>query len=160
GSILAREVARSLTTHGRWVGEVEYLRGDQERFPAALTVFPLRDSEGRTIGTASMIRDISLQRELEIEQRSLQNQVIAAQQAVLQELSTPLINVTDGILIMPLIGSVDTSRAQAVLETLLIGVSERHAHTAILDITGVPVADTQVADALLRAAQAVRLLGA
>src|SRR5262249_31714596 len=106
------------------------------------------------------IRDISLQRELEIEQRSLQNQVIAAQQAVLQELSTPLINVTDEILIMPLIGSVDTSRAQAVLETLLVGVSERHAHTAILDITGVPVVDTQVADALLRAAQAVRLLGA
>jgi len=62
--------------------------------------------------------------------------------------------------IMPLIGSIDSARAQQVLETLLEGVVRARARTAIIDITGVPVVDTQVADALLRAARAAGLLGA
>jgi rsbT co-antagonist protein RsbR len=61
---------------------------------------------------------------------------------------------------MPLIGSVDSRRAQQVIETLLQGIAASGAQVAILDITGVPVVDTQVADALIRAAQAVKLLGA
>jgi rsbT co-antagonist protein RsbR len=156
---LSRELVRGFATQGRWVGEVQYYRAEQV-FPAALTAFPLRDGAGRTIGAASIMRDISAQRELEAEQRLLQEQVIAGQQATLRELSTPLINIAHGVVIMPLVGAVDTSRAQAVLESLLTGVSEQRAHTAILDITGVPIVDTQVADALLRAAQAVQLLGA
>ena len=60
----------------------------------------------------------------------------------------------------PLIGSIDSRRAQQVLDTLLHGITERHARIAILDITGVPLVDTQVANALVAAAQAVRLLGA
>jgi rsbT co-antagonist protein RsbR len=61
---------------------------------------------------------------------------------------------------MPLIGSVDSRRAQQVIETLLEGIAGSSARVAILDITGVPVVDTQVANALIRAAQAVKLLGA
>ena len=89
-----------------------------------------------------------------------QEEMIRAQQAVLAELSTPLIPINEHVMVMPLIGGVDSRRAQQVLETLLNGVASSHAQIAILDITGVPVVDTQVANALVRAAQAVKLLGA
>lgn len=61
---------------------------------------------------------------------------------------------------MPLIGTIDGARAQRITESLLHGIIETRARTAILDITGVATVDTQVADALLRAARAVRLVGA
>jgi rsbT co-antagonist protein RsbR len=64
------------------------------------------------------------------------------------------------VVVLPLIGTVDSRRAQQVMETLLEGVATSRAQVAILDITGVVVVDTQVADALVRAAQAVKLLGA
>ncbi|NNJ12368.1 PAS domain S-box protein [Chloroflexales bacterium ZM16-3] len=105
-------------------------------------------------------RDISERRREEEDRLNLQEQVIAAQQAALRELSTPLIPIAEGVVAMPLIGSIDSGRAQMVIETLLTGVASLRAETTILDITGVPVVDTQVANALLRAAQAVKLLGA
>ncbi|HVK65744.1 MAG TPA: STAS domain-containing protein [Polyangium sp.] len=86
--------------------------------------------------------------------------VIDAQEAALSALSTPLIPVTDEIVVMPLIGVLDSQRVQQVMDTLLRGVTERRARTAILDITGISVVDTEVADALVRAARAVQLLGA
>lgn len=105
-------------------------------------------------------RDITDQRRTAAEMAALQEQIISAQQAALRELSTPVIPIGAGVIALPLIGSIDSNRAQLVLEALLGGVAEQQAHTAILDITGVQVVDTQVANALLRAAQAVKLLGA
>jgi anti-anti-sigma regulatory factor len=61
---------------------------------------------------------------------------------------------------MPLIGSIDSGRAQMIMETLLEGVAHYQAELVILDITGVQIVDTQVAQAFIQAAQAVRLLGA
>ena len=61
---------------------------------------------------------------------------------------------------MPLVGAIDSRRAQQVLAVLLDGITGRNARIAILDITGVPVVDTQVANGLMHAAQAVRLMGA
>lgn len=89
-----------------------------------------------------------------------QEETIRAQESALRELSTPIIPLTDTVMVMPLVGALDSQRAQQVLETLLEGVAAQRAHVVILDITGVPVVDTQVANALLRAAQAVKLLGA
>ncbi len=63
-------------------------------------------------------------------------------------------------MVMPLIGALDAQRTQQIMETLLHGISTSRAQVAILDITGVAVVDTQVANALLQAARAVRLLGA
>lgn len=120
----------------------------------------LYDADGGVVGWLSQIEDITEQLRAEQERVSLQEQVIAAQQAALRELSTPIIPIGEGVVAMPLIGNIDTMRAQLVIETLLEGVAETRARTAILDITGVQVVDTQVANALLRAAQAVRLLGA
>jgi anti-anti-sigma regulatory factor len=95
-----------------------------------------------------------------LRQSITQEETIRAQEAALAELSTPLIPISDQVMVMPLIGAVDSRRAQQVLEALLEGVASSRALVAILDITGVPVVDTQVANALLRAAQAVKLLGA
>lgn len=94
------------------------------------------------------------------EQARLQERIIKLQAAALVELSTPLIPITDQILAMPLIGAMDSQRANQVLQTLLSGVEQSSARVAIIDITGVPVIDTQVANILLHVAQAVKLLGA
>ncbi|HSO00111.1 MAG TPA: PAS domain-containing protein [Candidatus Nanopelagicales bacterium] len=85
---------------------------------------------------------------------------IRQQAEALHELSTPLIPITDDVLVMPLIGVLDSRRAAQVLDTLLHGIVERRARAAIIDITGVAVVDTMVADALVRTARAVELLGA
>lgn len=90
----------------------------------------------------------------------LQEEVIRAQEAALAELSTPLLTVGNGVVVMPLVGTIDSRRAGQVMERLLEGVSATNARAVILDITGIPVVDTQVANAFIHAAQAVKLLGA
>lgn len=91
---------------------------------------------------------------------ALQEEIIDLQAAAIAELSTPLIPITKEILVMPLVGSMDSRRALTILQTVLDGVERHRARAVILDITGVPVVDTQVANVLIRAAQAGRLLGA
>ncbi len=92
--------------------------------------------------------------------REQRQQAFDAQRDALRELSTPLIPITDDVVIMPLIGTIDSQRAQQVMETLLEGVARHQASLVILDITGVSIVDTQVAQAFIQAAQAVKLLGA
>lgn len=118
------------------------------------------DAEGNLIFLDGYIIDISAQHQAEEERNALQNQLIAAQEATLRELSTPLMPIADGVIALPLIGNIDSARAQQIVETLLTGVATLRAATVILDITGVPVVDTQVANVLLHAAQATKLLGA
>jgi ribose transport system substrate-binding protein len=93
-------------------------------------------------------------------QRRLQQEVIAAQQRTIQELSTPLIPINDDILVLPLIGTIDTPRAQQIMATMLETIARKRAQTIIVDITGVPLVDTNVAHHLLQAARAAQLLGA
>jgi len=81
-------------------------------------------------------------------------------QAAIRELSTPVILVHEGVLLLPLVGTVDSHRAQQIMEAVLARITEEQARVIILDIAGVPVVDTQVADYLLKATAAVRLLGA
>ena len=82
------------------------------------------------------------------------------QRAAIRELSTPVIRVHDRVLLLPLIGTVDSHRAQEVMQQALIRISEEQARVLLLDIAGVAVVDTQVADHLLKMTAAVRLLGA
>ncbi len=100
------------------------------------------------------------QRRAQEEQSRLQEELIIAQNNALEELSTPLIPVRSKILVMPLVGTIDTRRAASVIEVLLGGINQHRAHSAILDVTGVPVIDTAVAAALIRAANAAQMLGA
>jgi len=81
------------------------------------------------------------------------------QQKVVMELSTPVIRVWDKILVLPLIGTVDSLRAQQVMENVLIRISETESQVVIIDITGVPVIDTLVASHLVKTVAAVKLIG-
>ena len=106
--------------------------------------------------------DISERKRTEeaLHKAALQEELIRSQEATLRALATPLIPVGEGVLVMPLVGAFDASRAKQVLEVLLEGVAAHRARAAIIDVTGVPNLAVEVADGLLRAARAVKLLGA
>ncbi|MEX2658438.1 MAG: STAS domain-containing protein [Acidimicrobiales bacterium] len=87
-------------------------------------------------------------------------QVIRNQHEELLELSTPVVELWEGILALPLIGTLDSQRTQMVMENLLSSIVEHEARIAILDITGVPTVDTLVAQHLLKTVAAARLMGA
>ena len=87
-------------------------------------------------------------------------EVILRQQAEMLELSTPVVKLWDGILALPLIGTLDSERTQVVMENLLEEIVRTGAAIAILDITGVPTVDTLVAQHLLKTVAAARLMGA
>ena len=87
-------------------------------------------------------------------------EVIARQQRELLELSTPVVTLWDGILALPLIGTLDSARTQVVMENLLERIVATGSNIAILDITGVPTVDTLVAQHLLKTVAAARLMGA
>lgn len=79
---------------------------------------------------------------------------------VISELAVPVVPLLEGVIVLPLVGSLDARRAQQVIESLLSGIAEHQADVAIIDITGVPVVDTQVANSLGQAIRAASLLGA
>ena len=87
-------------------------------------------------------------------------EVILRQQQEISELSTPVVELWDGILALPLIGTLDSSRTQVVMENLLQAIVDEEAEIAIIDITGVPTVDTLVAQHLLKTVAAARLMGA
>jgi rsbT co-antagonist protein RsbR len=87
-------------------------------------------------------------------------QVISRQQRELLELSTPVVELWEGILALPLIGTLDSGRTQVVMESLLEKIVETGAAIAIIDITGVPTVDTLVAQHLMKTVAAARLMGA
>ena len=78
----------------------------------------------------------------------------------IRELGCPIIPLLPGVLLVPLIGAIDSQRAQQIIGGVLEAISEQRAHTVFLDVTGVPIVDTQVASSLIQTAQAAMLLGA
>lgn len=87
-------------------------------------------------------------------------EVIARQQEELMELSTPVVKLWDGILALPIIGTLDSARTQVMMESLLQKIVETGSDVAIIDITGVPTVDTLTAQHLLKTVTAARLMGA
>ncbi len=139
-------------------GEITWLRTSKA---------PLRDAENNIIGILGTYDDITEQKRAQEaherllqEQADLQQEVIEAQREALQELSTPVIPVMDRILVMPLVGSIDTMRARDIMRALLEGISEHRAKFVILDVTGVPVMDTGIVNHINKTIQAARLKGA
>ncbi|MCC6989475.1 MAG: STAS domain-containing protein [Acidobacteria bacterium] len=86
--------------------------------------------------------------------------IITRQQEELLELSTPVVTLSEGVLALPMIGTLDSARTQVVMESLLQRIVETGAEVAIIDITGVPTVDTLVAQHLLKTVTAIRLMGA
>ncbi|HEY1986400.1 MAG TPA: STAS domain-containing protein [Terracidiphilus sp.] len=91
---------------------------------------------------------------------STREELISRQQQELMELSTPVVKLWDGILALPIIGTLDSARTQVVMESLLEAIVATNSRYAIIDITGVPTVDTLVAQHLLKTITAARLMGA
>ena len=109
--------------------------------------------------TEQLEREIAERETSEIERVRLQQDVINAQKQAIQELATPIIPIMEGIIVMPLIGHIDSQRASDTMRTLLAGISQHRASLVILDITGVPYMDTGIASHLNKTIQAARLKG-
>ncbi len=124
-----------------------------------------------------MVRDLAGQRsQVEEQQSALGQRAIELEQTLkelyassrereqlsqsIRELSTPVLPIFNGILVMPLIGIIDAQRATHLIQALLVATEQHKATSVILDVTGVPLIDTMVARGLLQAAQAIKLLGA
>ena len=95
----------------------------------------------------------------EVHQKS-RDAIIQRQQQDMLELSTPVVKLWDGVLALPIIGTLDSARTQVVMETLLQRIVDTGAEVAIIDITGVPTVDTLVAQHLIKTVTAARLMGA
>lgn len=119
----------------------------------------LRDERGEAIAWQAFSLDVTAKRAAEAARDRMQAELIRGQAELLSELSTPLMPISDQVVAMPLIGRIDGPRMERVIDVLLRGVSQLRARFAIVDITGVPEVDAEVARALLRAARATRLLG-
>jgi rsbT co-antagonist protein RsbR len=155
------EILPQLMQRGEWQGEVQYQRKNGETFPALVTVFLLlHDDEEKPPTVVTLSQDITERKRVYEERERLQEEVIEAQKEALEELSTPVIPVLDRILVMPLVGSIDSMRARDIMRALLEGINAHRAKVVILDVTGVPVMDTGVVNHINKTIQAARLKGA
>ncbi|WP_437634311.1 STAS domain-containing protein [Sorangium sp. So ce854] len=141
-------------------GQVRRGRGEAHGADWDTWLIPLRSEPGgRVDGVLGVSLDVSDSRIVENELR-IQLDQIAAQQKVIRDLSTPIIEVWDGVLTLPMVGTVDSVRTAEVMDSLLAQIVEKRARFAILDLTGVEVVDTRVASHLIQLVTAIRLLGA
>ncbi len=141
------------------INHEERVRDSQGKLLWFLTTkIPVRDDRGEVAGIVGIGRDITA---LKRAQEDLQDKlnIIEQQRELMMELSTPIIPIVEGVLVMPLVGSIDTGRAQDILRTLLAGITQYRARVVLLDITGVPIVDTGVAAHLNKTIQAAKLKG-
>jgi rsbT co-antagonist protein RsbR len=164
--IAPREIAEHVRANDRLVMEGKQPAEVEESVPMPDGVhvylsfkFCLHNLQGHVYGIAGISTDVTELKRAEEVRAVLQQQIIDSQRSTLRELSTPIIPLADGVIAMPLIGAIDRERAQEVMQALLQGAASFRCHTAIVDITGVKTVDTDVANALLQAARAARLLG-
>jgi rsbT co-antagonist protein RsbR len=87
-------------------------------------------------------------------------QIITQQQEAIRELSVPVLQIRDQMLVLPVVGLIDSARARHLIESLLMAIRDHRAKGVVIDVTGVPIVDTQVANHLLQASKAAQLMGA
>ena len=134
-----------------------YLRAIAARLLDAYRTEPERAFEAFHSLMKLLFLDIGLAVDTYIFQRE---QTIASQQEAIRELSTPVLRVRDRLLVLPVIGVLDTYRARQLTEGLLSAIRASRAKVVILDVTGVPSVDSAVANHLLQTVEAARLMGA
>jgi PAS domain S-box-containing protein len=137
---------------GRFEDENWRVRKDGSRFWANVIFTALRNKDGSLRGFAKVTRDLTERKQAE--------ERIQQQSREILELSTPVMQVWQGVVAAPLIGSLDSQRTQQFMERLLNRIIETNSPVALVDITGVPTIDTQTAQHLIDTVSAVRLLGA
>ena len=136
--------------------EVTAFKKDGTPFPIIFNASPLRDDEENIIGVVAEGKSIAERKELEERLKETVEKLKASQ----EELSTPVTQIWKGILALPLIGVVDSYRAQRLMETLLNKIVETQSELVIIDVTGVASIDTEVAGHIVKTVQAANLLGA
>jgi rsbT co-antagonist protein RsbR len=120
---------------------------------------PVQGKGGQVSSVIGFSLDVSPAKHAEQEIRAKLD-LIGKQQQVIRDLSTPIIEVWEGVLTLPMVGVVDSMRTSEVMQSLLSRIVETGARYAILDLTGVEVVDTRVAGHLISLVSAIRLLGA
>ncbi len=138
---------------GRFEDEGWRVRKDGRRFWANVMITALRDKDGTLRGFGKVTRDLT-------ERRNNEEKIKRQAQEIFEMAAVPIVQVWQGILLVPLIGTLDSQRSQQLMEKLLHRVTETSSAVAILDITGVPTIDSQTAQHLIETVSAVRLLGA
>jgi PAS domain S-box-containing protein len=140
---------------GELVDHYETMRmsKDGRQFHVSLTVSPIRNEAGKILGASTTARDIS--QRIQVEEAMARQKLV---QAIL-DVSIPVMQVWEGVLCAPLIGTLDSQRTQQLMERLLERIAETGASVALIDVTGVPSVDTQTARHIIETATAVKLLG-
>jgi rsbT co-antagonist protein RsbR len=136
---------------GRYEAEGWRERRDGSRFWSSTVLSPIREVGGELIGYVRVARDMTERRE--------QEQLVQRQRDEILELSTAVIEVWEKVLVLPIIGTLDSARAARLTENLLDKIATNQAEVAILDVSGVPAIDTDVAQHLLKTVEAARLMG-
>lgn len=138
---------------GRFEDEGWRVRSDGAQFWANVIITALKDTDGQLRGFGKVVRDMSECRALEERLRKQNNDIT--------EMATvPIVQVWEGVLLVPLMGTLDSQRTQDLMERLLHRISETIWPVALLDTTGVPTIDAQTAQHLIETISAVRQLGA
>jgi len=138
---------------GRFEDEGWRVRKDGSRFYANVIITALRGKNGELRGFGKITRDIT-------ERRSNEERLRRQAQEIQEMATVPIVQVWEGIVLVPLIGTLDSQRTQQLMERLLHRITETGSLVAVLDITGVQTIDTQTAQHLIETTSAVRLLGA
>ena len=142
---------KTAAAEGRFEDEDWRVRKDGRKFWANVVITALRDPDGSLRGFGKVTRDLS--------ERKLTEERLQQQAREIMELSTPVMQVWQGVVVAPLIGSLDSQRTQQFMERLLNRIVETNSPMALVDIMGVPTIDTQTAQHLVETISAVRLLG-
>lgn len=145
--------------HGVWNGDGILVCGDGRLVPISQVIVALKDGKGRLAGYGTIIRDLTIIDHFKKLEHELRTQESALRE-MLHAMSTPIIPITEHIVVMPLIGAMDAFRAEQFLDAALQGAETRRAHVVIIDITGLRHIDTSVAGTLVKTSAALRLLGA
>lgn len=149
--LMDREL-RMARESGRFEGEGWRVRKDGTRFWANVSISPVRDAAGKHIGYVKVCRDET--------ERVERERLLQRQRDEILELSTPVMQIWDRVLVLPIIGTLDSVRAARLTENLLQRIASDQAAIVILDISGVPMIDTAVAQHLFKTIQGAQLMGA
>jgi rsbT co-antagonist protein RsbR len=138
------------------VGSGDYESRLESDLPEDHPLTTLYDGINEMIGSLAAERQRSAEYQKDLEEKLA---TIEMQREAIRELSTPIIEVWEGVLCLPVVGVLDSTRSAEMTEALLTAIVEKKARCAIIDITGIQIMDTATADHFLRMARAVRLLG-
>lgn len=138
---------------GKYEDEGWRIRKDGSRFWASVSITALRDPQGNLRGFGKVTRDLT-------ERKQSEERVRQQAHDIMEMATVPVVQVCEGVLLVPIIGLLDSTRTQQLMERLLQRLTDTASPVALLDITGVPTIDTQTAQHLIETIKAVRYIGA